>query len=411
MSRVSTALRFALADLWADRLAALLTILLLMVVMTPATLLYVAKVGLVSAWTEEIARDVSNREVLVLGGTGTRGWLSEAELARLRAWPEVGFVTPEPVFSVRAHDWAPAPAGEALPGPGQFVTLGLRTTLPGDPVFAGHAVAQGMTEVGCSAAAAAKLGVGVGDRVVVQVTRQSDGRLEREFLPLTLVAVVPASRWPRANVFVSPALARAIRAFQYHEVTRADFPRLPEQATLTWPSIRVYAPTIHLAPALRERLQAAGFDEVRLHSDQIARLQGLERGIDAAFGMLLVLGALGFCVSLFLLEWLSAERKTGDLALLVVLGFGSRELALLRLSQSLLLVASGCALALLTALAAQAPLQALGHSLLGLEHLHPFPLGDLMLGALAALLIGVVGSTYATLRLRSAELTAAIRKD
>lgn len=411
MPRPNVVLAYALADLWHDRIATLLTIALFAAIMAPPTLLYTAKTSLISAWTEEIARDVSNREVLIRGGKATRTFISAEEIAEMRAWPETGFLAPEPSFSVRAHDWAPVVEGELLPARATYKTLGMRTTLPGDPVFRDLPVPLGTEQVGFSAGAAEQLGIKVGDHSMLMVTRTTDGRTEREFLKLQVVAVLDEADWPYVGVFVAPELARAIRAYKYHEVSREDFPAPVDLTSASWASIRIYATSIHSAEALRDRLRAFGFTDTHLRSDQIERLSGVKAGIDRAFTLVLGLGILGFLASLFFIEWLLAERKLSDLALLSVLGFGIPSLAAMRLVRTLVLVVSSVCLVLAVALAVQGSLERAGAELLGLRKVHPVPLADLLTGAAVALAVGALGSIYATVRIDGNTLTAAIRKD
>jgi len=402
---------YALADLWRDRIATFLTIALFAAIMAPPALLYTAKTSLISAWTEEIARDVSNREVLIRGGKSSRSFVSSVEIREIRSWPETGFLAPEPSFSVRAHDWARVADDEMLPARASYKTLGMRTTLPGDPVFRDLAVPHGTSQAGFSAQAAERIGIKSGDSVMLMVTRDNNGRTERDFLELRVVSVLDEADWPYVSVFVAPELARAIRAYKYHKVSRESFPAPIDLDTASWASIRIYATSIHQAEALRDRLRAYGFADTQLHSDQIERLSGVKEGINTAFALVLGLGVLGFLASLFFIEWLLAERKIGDLALLSVLGFGIPALAVMRLTRTLILVGSSLLLVLSATFLAYKPLAKAGAELLRLQSVHPIPIGDLLIGTMVGLVVGALGSIYATVRIDGAELTAAIRKD
>ena len=128
---LKTVFRYALADIWDDRMATALTIALFTVIMAPPALLYAAKASLISTWTAEIARDVSNREVIIRGGKASNEWITVQDMREIASWPETGFIAPEPSFSVRAHDWALMAEGEFLPSQSSYRVLSLRTSLPG----------------------------------------------------------------------------------------------------------------------------------------------------------------------------------------------------------------------------------------------------------------------------------------
>jgi len=411
MARLPTLLAYALADLWGNRAATLATILLFAVVAGPPFLLYAAKTGVVAAWTADLARDVGNREVVVSRGRADDRWLTTAEIGEIQSWPETGFLTPEPSFSVRTHEWAPLDSDAFRPSRASFVLLDLRTTRPGDPVFGGAPIPQGFEEVAFSTTAAAQLGIDAGGRAVLKVERTQQGRVQREYLELLAVAVLEEWRWPRRDAFVSPELAHAIRAYQFGEVERSTFPAAVEPATASWPTLRIYAPSIHEASALRDRLRANGFSETRLRSDQIEQLKRVESGIDRTFALILGLAVAGFAASLFLSEWIAAERKAGDLALLMAVGHTTSEVAAMRAAQAAVTIGAGLATAMLAVAAATPLLHGLARDLLGIAQAPPTPWGRLASALLPALLVGAAAAVYATRRARRTDLAAALRRD
>lgn len=411
LRRVAALLRYALADMAHNGAATLAAAALFAVVSAPPLLLYAAKHGVLTAWTDELARDVVNREVVIARGRQDNRWLTPEEIRMIAAWPETGFVTPEASYSVRTNEWARLDAGAFRPSQSAFATLDMRTSRPGDPVFANAAAPRGLDEAAFSAAAAARMNLAAGDRAVIKVERMTGGRIEREFLEMTVVSVLEEARWPAANVFVAPELAYAIRVFQYGEGARDAFPTAVDPETVSWPTLRVYAPTIHLAPALRDRLRAFGFAETRLRADQIERLQRVEASVNGAFSLILGLSAAGFCATLFLVEWMTSARRTADLALLMVVGHTTRDVAIMRVAQASLTIGAGLGVALLAVAAAAPALDGLARAAAGAPQAGAAPWATLALASVPALLAGAVGATAATLRARRIDLAAVVRKD
>ena len=412
MSRALTMLRYAMADLWQDKVATLMSVCLLSVIMIPPCLMYAAKYGLVGAWTEEIARDVANREVIVRGGKISREFITSDDIAEMQAWSDTGFVVPEPAFSVKSHLWAKALPSEDVPPRSSFVDVGMRTTHDADPVFDDLPIPKGISEISLSDKGASKLGVDVGDDLTIMVTRETDqGAVERQLHTLRVVSVLNSVDWPKETVFVSPEFSRTIRAYQYFEIEHEAFPEVIDLSQATWASVRIYATSIHEAPSLQQRLIEFGFTNTILHESQITTLVGVEQGIDKGFALVLVLGVFGFAASLFFIEWLGAERKSGDMGLLVIVGFGFLDIALLRLFQTLLVVSCSAALTVIVTLGAQSVFDSIGSVSLGLDSVKRLPLYYLGLGTCVALLIGILGSIQATTRMTVSNLNAAVRED
>ena len=412
MSRLLTMLRYACSDLWQDKVATLMSVCLLTVIMLPPCLMYAAKYGLIGAWTDDIAKDVASREVVVRGGKASREFLTNNEIDQLRAWPETGFVVPEPAFSVRSHYWAKVlPSGE-IPPRSQFLDIGMRTTSQEDPVFNENSIPEGLNELALSEKGAEKLAVTVDDNVIVMLTRETQQSVvERQIHTLRVVSVLDNAVWPKEAVFVSPEFSRTVRAYQYFEIAEGDFPKRVDLTQSNWASVRIYSKTIHDAPLLQQRLIQFGFNDTILREGQINTLVDVEKGINDGFSLILALGVLGLVTSLYFIEWLGSERKSGDIGLLVIIGFGFWDIAVLRLFQTLIVVGFGAMLTILLTLGAHSVFDSIGAAALGLNSVRPVPLHFLGLGAVVALLIGALGSFRATTRMSVDSLNAAVRQD
>lgn len=329
----------------------------------------------------------------------------------MRSWPEVSFVTPEPSFSVRAHEWTKVIDSDRQPPQEAYQVLSMRTTLSGDPIFSGHAIPNGMDEVALSHAAAKMLDVSVGDYVKIKIIRQSHNRMERQYLKLNVVTVLDEADWVGVNTFVAPEIASAIRAYQYHEITHDQFPSVSDITKILWPSIRIYSKSIHVASALRDRLSSFGFDDPRLRSDQIERLKIVEDGINGISRLVIGFSAFGLLTSIFFYEWLASQRKKNEISILVVLGFSLISVGLMRLLHSMILLGTSASISLLVTMAAEDYFESAGRALLGLNAVTPIPLANLLVAGLLVIIIGATGSILGTWRISATDLTAAVRKD
>lgn len=404
MRRLATVAGYALVDLLHERRITVLTILIYAVILTPVTLLYAAKEGVVGAWTTELSRDTRNREVRLLGERP----VPPAELEAIRGWSETGFAVPEETTFVTTNTWR-----RVEPMRGEFADLNLRTTEPGDPVFGARVpVPTGLGEIALSHEAAERLGAGRSDVVEALLRRRPrSGGVEAARPRFTVVAVLDEALWPDETVFVSPAVARSIRAYLWFELD--PDPDFPAGATLPdgpWSSLRIYAPTIEAAPALRDRLQEAGFD-TQLRTDQIERLTTLRSGLDALFVAMLAMAVTGFAAAVFLMQWLGVARKRRDYALLITVGFPRREIALMPLVQTAAVVSAGFAVSLVALVLATPGIAAFARRFVQSDAVGTISASAMAGGYAAAILIGALGSAWAVAAIGRLEITRALRSD
>ncbi|MBD3786629.1 MAG: hypothetical protein IE922_06610 [Sphingomonadales bacterium] len=395
------AIRVALADLRHDRFLTVVGIVLLAALIAPPLVLHAIRVGLVETWAQDLARDIRNREVVIIGENS----IGAGQLAEFARWPETDFVVPEPSFFVSTQRARKSGAR------GSSVDLNLRTTAPGDPVMAGIADAPlGPAEVVLSARAAEDLGVGEGDQITLRLARTpSDASPERVPVELRVAAVIAASRWAGAEGFVTPQTLLGFRnwlTFLSDVPTPADH---PEGAV--WQSLRIYAPTVANAPALQMRLDQAGF-ETRLMTDQVDRILKLETGLRQIFSIVLALSGTAFVITAFLLQWLSYVRKKRDLALRSVIGMTGADLTTFAVFQGGVMTALGGLVALGLVGAVRGPVETIVHGYLSTPAEVESPaLLPLLAAVLLAVAIGALAGIGAVRTLRPHVISTVLRGD
>ncbi len=395
------AARFAAADLHHDLRLTLLGIVLLAALLAPPVVLHTLRVGLVETWAEDLARDLRNREVVIIG----ENTLSPEDIALIAGWQETGFVIPEPSFFVSSQSVRRAG------GTGLALDLNLRTTDAGDPVMQGVLTEpMGASEIVLSARAAHRLDIVVGAELVVLLARTPSGSsTERFAVPLVVRAILPSDRWAGTAGFLS---APTLLGFREWLTFRSDDPRLvPPIETATWQSLRIYAPRVAQATALRDRLDEFGL-ETRLMTDQVSRILKLENGLRSLFTIVLVLSATAFVITSFLLQWLSVIRKKRDFALMGVLGLGRSDLIIFAVVQGAAMTGCACLISLALVAGLNGPVETIVQGYLST----PTPVrkpdaAPLLAGLATAVLTGAIAGIGALNTLRPEDMSHALRGD
>lgn len=411
MSRVSAAvrrwagpglaIRFAVADLVHDRLLTVIGIVLLAALIAPPVVLHTLRVGLVETWAEDLARDIRNREVVIVG----ENRITADDLAVIAAWPQTGFVVPEPSFFVSTQRARKAKSR------GVVIDLNLRTTDLDDPVMAGvydSAIAPQVAVL--SARAAARLDVAQGDSITLLLARTpADSNPVRVPVTLEVAAVLPAERWAGEDAFVAPA---TLLGFRDWLTFASDDPGLvPDPATVIWQSLRIYAPKVADATALRDRLDLFGL-ETRLMTDQVDRILKLETGLRQIFTIVLILSTTAFVITAFLLQWLSVVRKKRDFALMSVIGMPPAQVAVFPAFQGGVMTAVACCIAAALVVGLQGPVETIVQGYLTTPSAVQAPaLTPLAGGFLAAIVIGALAGIAAVMTLRPEDFSHALRGD
>jgi putative ABC transport system permease protein len=333
-------LRLALADLWADRVLMLCTILGLSAVLAPLVVLAGLRAGVIEGLRQSLLEDPHAREIVTVSN---RSFTPEL-LQKLRARPDVAFVAPK-IRTLAAEVLMEKPELR-----GQGARLELIPTAPGDPLIS--QVPARSSEVVLSAAAAARLSVTGGDKIVARLVRNADGKEEVTPLSLAVVGVAPPSAFSREGAFVTEAFA--VAAQEYHD----NLAGLPEQIDALpvphpnqYAGFRVYADRLEDVPELDALLRRDEHIDVVSRAGDVAGLLRIDYNLGLLFVLVSGLGGTGFLVSLGAGLWANVERKRTSLALLRFLGLGTGSLRLFPMIQAAILAVLGSATAFAGALA------------------------------------------------------------
>jgi len=295
--------------------------------------LFGVKNGVYNALIGEMLADPANLQIDTAGNAS----FTDADLAPLRDWPEIAFLTPKvrgqfDFVNTRAKDgrrMRPAlmiPSGQGDP------------TLPPGTIWDGQGVAL-------SAQLATQLDLGVGD--VVQIITQGEGRPRQLVLEMPVAVVLPQGAVPGRAVLASFATLDLIEAFY-------DSYSLPEHGitgtrdladrVATYEGVRVYARQLEDLAALQARIEARLGISTSARTRDVEALLGLGRKLNLALGLTAVLAALGLGAALVLGFWSDVARKKTVLAGIALLGVPGRELALFPVVQALITATLGLAL-------------------------------------------------------------------
>ena len=340
MNQWGTAVRLAMADLLAERLLAVCTILALAAVLAPLVILAGLRAGVVQGLREVLLEDPRVREVT----TAANRNFDAALLTRLAARPDVAFLAP------RTRTLAASLLIEPADAPGSGTRVELIPTAKGDPLLP---VGTGGTDsVVLTASAAARLRVRAGDVVMGRLARVLDGRRESVELALTVRSIAPPAAFTRDAAFVPLALATLVEDFQDGRIgPPAGIAALPPPNRAEYAGFRLYARRLEAVPALDAALQGEGIEVVSRAAD-VSGLLRVDRNLGLLFGLVASLGGVGFLVSLGAGLWANVERKRAPLAQLRFLGLRAGALRLFPMAQAAVLAAFGVVVALAAALVA-----------------------------------------------------------
>jgi putative ABC transport system permease protein len=328
-------MRLALADLWAERVLMLCTILGLSAVLAPLIVLAGLRAGVIEGLRQTLLLDPHAREIV----TAANRSFPAALLDSLRSRPDVAFVAP------KIRTLATEVLVEKPDRRGQGTHLELIPTAAGDPLI--PLVPARPDQVVLSAAAAARLNTKVGDALVARLARVVGGRQEVVPVPLTVLAIAPPSAFPREGAFVTVSLAVLVQ--DYHD-NLADAPdsvaSLPDPRPPVFAGFRLYARRLEQVPALDGYLRQSEHVDVVSRAGDVAGLMRIDRNLGVLFVVVASLGGTGFLISLGAGLWANVERKRTSLALLRFIGLGSHGLRFFPVVQAGLLALGGSALAL-----------------------------------------------------------------
>ncbi|GGH21287.1 putative ABC transport system permease protein [Cribrihabitans marinus] len=320
----------ALRDLMRERFFLLCNIAVMVGILVPLLLLIGVKNGVYSALIGEMLSDPASRQIDTVGNAT----LEAGQIAPLRDWPEIAFLTPKvrgqfDYMNVRAE-------GGRRMRPAVMIPSG-----EGDPTLP-PGVALGQTQVALSARLAEHLSVGAGD--ALQLVSQAEDRPRQLVLPVTVAAVLSATAMEGHAVLLPFELLDLIEAFYESYAMPEHGIAAGRDLALRSPSyegIRAYVHRLDQLAPVQARIEEALGIATSARSREVEALLGLGRNLTLALGLTAGLAALGLGAALALGFWSDVVRKRATLAGIALLGLPGRRLAIFPVVQALVTALAG----------------------------------------------------------------------
>jgi putative ABC transport system permease protein len=365
-------------DLMREKFFLLANTAIMVGILVPLLVLFGVKNGVYNALIGEMLADPANLQIDTAGNAS----FSEADIAPLRDWPEIAFVTPKvrgqfDFVNVRARDGRRMRAALMIPS-GQ-----------GDP-----SLPPGVTlkdqGVAISAQLAAQLDLSEGDDL--QIITQAEDRPRQLVLDLPVVAVLAQGAVPGRAVLAPFATLDLIEAF-YDAYALPDFgitgTRDLASRVIAYEGVRAYARRLEDLAPLQARIEARLDISTSSRVRDVEALLGLGRKLNLALGLTAGLAAVGLGAALVLGFWSEVARKKTVLAGIALLGVPGRALAFFVVVQALITATLGLVLSFISyGLAGRAAAAMFGQGLPEGAALAQISLGQGL--AISALVLGLV---------------------
>lgn len=317
-------------DLLRERFFLLANTAIMVGILVPLLVLFGVKNGVYTALIGEMLADPVNLQIDTAGNAS----FSDADIAPLRLWPEVAFVTPK----VRGQfDFVNtrAPDGRRI-RPALMIPSGA-----GDPTLPpGTTLATG--QVAISAQLAAQLDLKPG--ATMQIITQAEDRPRQLVLTANVVAVLDQRAVQGRAVLAPFATLDLIEAF-YDSYSLPDHgitgTRDLSTRVSTYEGVRLYARKLEDLAGLQTRVEAQLGISTSARTRDVEALLGLGRKLNLVLGLTAGLAALGLGGALVLGFWSDVARKKPVLAAIALLGVPGRDLALFPVVQALITAVLG----------------------------------------------------------------------
>ncbi|MBK0326923.1 ABC transporter permease [Rhodobacteraceae bacterium F11138] len=330
-------LSLAWRDLMRDRFLLFCNVAAMVGILVPLLVLFGVKNGVYTALIGELLSDPANLQIDTQGN----GSFSEADLAPLRDWPEIAFLTPKvrgqfDYMNVRAK------------GGRRFRPALVLPSGAGDPNLP-PGLRLGQDQVAVSAQLARQLNLT--QQAELELVSQAEGRPRQLVLPVKVAAILPESGVPGRAVLAPFPLLDLIEAF-YDSYSLPEYgivgTRALAERVTSYEGVRVYARNLEELAGLQARIETRLGIGTNARTREVEAVLGLGHKLNLALGLTAVLAALGLGAALVLGFWSDVSRKKPVLAGIALLGVPSRQLALFPVIQAV--VTSGLGLAISFAL-------------------------------------------------------------
>ncbi|MEI6559606.1 MAG: FtsX-like permease family protein [Rhodospirillaceae bacterium] len=400
--------RLVLSDLRRDWLLVICQVFALAAVLMPLMVLHGLRHGILDRLVHDMATIPAMREIAPVYHAARR--YDEAWFAAARARPDVAFAVGN-ILSIAAELPVHAQAGAERPVRAMLAATGPGDPLADDPVR-GWAVSE--RRVVLSTRAATELGVAVGQEIQLEIPRFRGEVDESRRLAVTVAAIVPPDRLSetRSLIYVPEALAFAVERYRngYAVPERGWTGAPPPAGPMAFARFRLYARSLDDVAAVAAWLRDQGIT-VDSRQEDIAPVLGLNRALGTILQVISLFAVFGFLVALAAIQWSETERKARDLALLSLIGYGPGFLVAMRLLGGLIVVGLGVGLGSAAFTGVAAIINALfPHTgSLAAGPVCTLPAAGFGLIALGALVISVISSGIAALRVLSLDTALVIR--
>lgn len=328
-------------DLMRDRFFLLCNVAIMVGILVPLLVLLGVKNGVYSALIGEMLADPASLQIDTQGNAS----FTDSDLAPLRNWPEIAFLTPKvrsqfDFMNVRVKD------GRRI-RPALIIPTGA-----GDPTLPDKAEISG-NMVAVSAQLATQLGLRAGTEL--QLISQAEGRPKQLVLPVTVAVVLPETATAGRSVLAPFAMLDLIEAF-YDSYSLPEYgitgTRALGDRVASYEGVRVYAQNLEGLAALQARIEDQLSIGTSARTREVETLLGLGRKLNLALGLTAGLAALGLGAALVLGFWSDVSRKRVVLASIALLGVPGHRLALFPVVQALITSLAGLVVSFLLYLVA-----------------------------------------------------------
>jgi len=328
----------------------------------PLLVLFGLKFGVVTNLIETLRSDPNVREIRLVRDTELPlAWFDDFALR-----PDVAFLLPRANFlaaSIRLR----GADGRAL------LETRMLPTAQGDPLIRDLPVPDAMTEILMTTQAALQSNTTAGDQVELIIQRTVRQERQAERVTATVIGVVPRDRLQTDDILVTPDFENIVetwrQGFAVPELGwRADDTTLdrirPDRQSFS--SFRLYTRDVRDVPGMRDALLDRGLD-VRTRAEEVVRVLIIERALSLIFVAIMVLGAVGFLLTLGLHLAASVVEKARELAILRLLGMNSLEISLMPSVQGMVIAGAGAVMASVVAVLGQPVVNVIFQGLGGIE--------------------------------------------
>ncbi|MHA6262500.1 ABC transporter permease [Arenibacterium sp. CAU 1754] len=392
--------QLAWRDLIRDRFFLVCNVAVMVGILVPLLVLFGVKNGVYSALIGEMLADPANLQI----DTAGNATLSESDLAPLRTWPEIAFLTPKvrsqfDYMNVRAKDGRRMQPALVIP------------TGAGDPTLPAGTV-LGPDQVAISAQLAAQLDLR--PDMEIQLISQAEDRPRQLVLPARVGVVLPETATAGRAVLAPFVTLDTIEAF-YDSYSLPEYgiegTRDLDTRVAAYAGVRVYARRLEDLAALQVRIERQLGLGTSARTRDVESLLGLGRKLNLALAGTAILAALGLGAALVLGFWSDVARKRSVLAGIALLGVPGRALAMFPVVQALVTALLGLAASfLLYAVAARAAAAVFGGGLPGDAPLAILSAGQVAGIAAAVLVLVVVASGVAAWTVQRLDPASVLRE-